>query len=85
MVAVPEGSAAVVRFVEPGAAAQQLDDPPSPPPYPVRKGGQGQHQERCGSLKKFFSACGARDSTANHQPLLNDKDTVAYLNPTDKG
>jgi hypothetical protein len=29
VVAVPEGGAAVVRFVEPGAAAQQLGDPPS--------------------------------------------------------
>jgi hypothetical protein len=30
VVAVPVGGAAVVRFVEPGAAAQQLGDPPSP-------------------------------------------------------
>jgi hypothetical protein len=29
VVAVPVGGAAVVRFVEPGATAQQLGDPPS--------------------------------------------------------
>jgi hypothetical protein len=29
VVAVPQGRAGVVRIVDPGAAAQQLNDPPS--------------------------------------------------------
>ena len=75
MVAVPEGGATVVRIVDPGAAAQQLGDPPSPPPYPVRKGGRrrGEQQDRWGDVKNIFlGACGARVSTANFQPIFTD-------------
>jgi len=75
VVAVPEGGAAVVRFVEPGAAAQQLDDPPSPRAYPRRKGGRrrGEQQDRWGDVKNIFlGACGARVSTANFQPIFTD-------------
>jgi hypothetical protein len=63
VVAVPHGRAGVVRIVDPGAAAQQLNDPPSSATQ-----AQGRDREAYRN-KKISGACGA---TANsRKPTAN--------------